>query len=157
MSGTRRLRRPRIIAVGALTAAGAAAVALLASPIASSYAETSFGGPKGLTGTYPNGGFCYQSRAGSPNTYRLQVSEPRYDPNSSKASLLFEVQKWDNSSNQYHDERTAFTADIDKLVLGGDRFKDANVFCATLTGSHSGELGGDAYGNGEWTSTRTID
>ena len=160
MSWTPKLRWARIPAVGALTAAGVAGAALLASPIASSYADSgppvSWGGPKGLSGTYSNGGFCYQNKPGDPNTYRLQVSEPSYDPNSATASLSFEVQKWDNASNQYRDERPAFTADIDKLKLGGS-YPDANAFCASITGSRAGQyLGGDVYRFGEWTSSRTI-
>lgn len=150
MSWSRRLRMRHVPAVGALVAAGVAGSALLAGPMASSKADT------GLAGSYYNGGFCYQNEVGQPNTYRLQVTEPKYDPAESSTELAFMVQKWDDSSNQYQDERLAFTTAIDKMSLGG-YYSDANVFCDSVTRDRADRyLGGDVYHYGEWTSSRTI-
>lgn len=149
MNWNRRLRMMRTYAVGVLVATGAAGAVLLAGPMANAQAD-------GLAGTYFNGGFCYQAPAGEMNTYRLQVAEPNYDPNASYADLSFMVQKWDSSSNQYHDERLAFTNSVSKLSLGGF-YSDANTFCDAMTRDNAGKyLGGDVYRYGEWTSTRTI-
>jgi hypothetical protein len=127
-----------------------AGAALLAGPLASSQAAAG-----DLAGAYPNGGFCFQNPVGQPNTYRLQVTEPKYDPAADYADLSFMVQKWDDSSNQYHDERLAFTNSVSKMSLGG-YYKDANVFCDAMTRDRADRyLGGDMYRYGEWTSSRT--
>jgi hypothetical protein len=140
----------RTSAVGALVAAGAVGAALLAGPMASSQADS------GLTGTYFNGGFCYQNVVGEPNVYRLNVTEPTYDPAANYADLIFTVQKWDESSNQYQDERLAFTDSVSKMSLGG-YYDDANVFCEAVTKDRADQyLGGDVYSYGEWTSKRTV-
>jgi hypothetical protein len=150
MSWNRGLRMMREPAVGALVAAGAVGAALLAGPMASSQASSGFT----LSDSYYNGGFCYQNKAGEPNTYRLQVSERSYDSTSDGADLSFMVQRWDASSNQYRDEWLTFTDSVSKLSLGG-YYSDANRFCTAMTqDSASQYLGGDVYNYGEWTSTR---
>lgn len=148
MNWTRGPRTARTRAVGALVAAGVVGAALLAGPLASSQAGD------GFSGTYYNGGFCYQNKVGEPNPYRLRVFEASYDTNAANASLSFMVEKWDDSSNQYRDERLAFTNKVDKLSLVG-YYQDANTFCNAMTSDRAGQyLGGDVYRYGEWTSSR---
>ncbi|HEY6796676.1 MAG TPA: hypothetical protein VI248_18535 [Kineosporiaceae bacterium] len=138
-------------AIGALAAAGVMGAAVLAGPVANSRAASGV-----LRGSYYNGGFCYQHKVGEENPYRLRVFEASYDPTAESTELVFMVQKWDGSSNQYNDERLAFKDAVFKLSLGG-YYKDANTFCDSVTIDRAARyLGGDVYRYGEWTSTRTI-
>jgi hypothetical protein len=109
----------------------------------------------GLSGTYNNGGFCYQNPDGQENTYRLQVTEVDYDASADYADLSLLPQKWDSSSNQYRDDNAAFTISVAKMSLGG-YYRDANVFCESFTSNNARHLGGDVYRYGVWTSSRTV-
>lgn len=159
MNRNRRLRIGRTPAVGALVAAGVVGAALLAGPLASSQASSQELFPRGIT--YHNGGFCYQNPAGEANTYRLYFSESSYDRNSTGANLTFMVQKWDGSSNQYQDERVAFTTSADKAGLAsqdeGAWYADPNFFCKSFSEGKADQLGGDVYRYGQYTSTRTVE
>lgn len=157
MNSNRKFRIKRAAAVGVLAPAGIVGAALLAGPMASSQAALF---PSGIT--YHNGGFCYQNPVGNENTYRLVFSEPdsMYDPNSTGANLTWVVQKWDSGSNQYQDEKAAFTGSSDKAGLENTSSAfnaDPNAFCTRVTEAKASQyLGGDVYRFGEYTSTRTV-
>lgn len=148
----KRLRIVRTPAVGASIVAGAVGVALLAGPLATSQASEYSEG-------YYNGGFCYQHPEGEANTYRLQVTEIKYDPNAEFARFSFQPQKWDDSSNQYRDDAPAFEPQgMAKYLLeeggtNGTGYTKANDFCRAMT-ENSTHLGGDVYPYGTWTSKR---
>jgi hypothetical protein len=142
----------RIPVIGASVVAGAVGVALLAGPLAVAQAA-------GYQDGYYNGGFCYQQSEGEPNIYRLRVSEIKYDPNGEFARFSFLPQKWDNSSNQYRDDASAYeSVGVAKYLLqeggtNGTGYTNPNDFCRTTT-EHETHLGGDVYSYGAWTSKR---
>ncbi|HEY6795760.1 MAG TPA: hypothetical protein VI248_13860 [Kineosporiaceae bacterium] len=150
MDWNRRLNIGRTPVVGTLVALGVVGATLLAGPVASSQAAG---------GDYPNGGFCYQNKAGKQNIHRLYFSEPGYSSDSDYIFFSFITQKWDDSSNQYQDEGQATRVALNKrhMQSGGVYHNDANYFCKSTTEDPgiSPHLGGEVYRYGEYTSTRT--
>jgi hypothetical protein len=143
----------RTPAVGAAVVAAAAGAALLAGPLATSQASE-------YAGDYYNGAFCYQNPDGQENTYRIQVTEIKFNPNAEMARFSFQPQKWDGSSDQYRDDAPAFeSVGLAKYLLqeggtDGKGYTDPGDFCRIMTENSRGELGGDIYSYGVWTSRR---